>query len=611
MAQPENLDNRWDWSDRVVEIIGGGNVDEAARQKLGALFEELGADVEAHVNEEVDGTFFDVDNLRKESAKTAAKQKALEEAGGEALEAHMERKRQKKFFKEVGIPTAQHLRAIRESTIPIRHNKWRKHNAGFTSQNIKIIGLLGSGGFGAVYLIENTDTKVQYAMKFQGLREYDIEWTKKPEFTGASTPPITPSSEASKVSKRVMKERNLLTKRFNETKCYLRYIRSGHPSICSLEAFFDHRGGGSIFNIEENIAHGHIFEYCDWGTLEDIVLKYYETPRYGARRRGDIKKNSRPPGMPITYKHAAIPEAFIWHVYLQLMDGLSFLHGDHELNKQDEFHRRNQVVCIDIKLDNIFLKDSGIPNTYPTVKIGDFGEALFVPYGETRWWDLGTGVCAPPDEPWYSAKYDVWCAGIALYIMTHSGRQPNRTNILLNEKVDLSIQPRWTMPDPHLSQVLCRELQRPREMDVKKRWTAIQIVNRIRPLAEPRIRWMYRPLQDWAKPELSTDKFEEGYLEWIQGGGVISESEEDGEDDDGEDNDDDEDAGGGGGDAGEDADVPSPPGAPISKKQSTKKQQEERSKRRREEENRGKENLPPERSTKRRLIRYRKLRAYR
>ncbi|KAJ8061212.1 hypothetical protein OCU04_010285 [Sclerotinia nivalis] len=603
MAQPEKPDNRWDWSDRVVKILGDGNVDEAARKKLGTLFAELEADVEAHVNEEIDESFLEVEKLRKESAERAAKQKALEEAGEGVFEAQLERKRKKKFFKEVGIPTAQHLRAIRQATVPIRHNKWRKHNAGITSQNIKIIGLLGQGGFGAVYLIENTDTKVQYAMKFQGLRvDDDVEWVKKPELTGAPTPPITPSSEASKLSERIMKQRHLLTKRFNETKCYLRYIRSGHPFICNLEAFFDHRGGGPIFSIEEDIAHGHIFEYCDWGTLEDIVRKYYETPRYGVRRRGDIRSHSRPPGMPIKYKHAAIPEAFIWHVYLQLMDGLSFLHGDHELNKQDEFHRRNQVVCVDIKLDNIFLKDSGVPNTYPTVKIGDFGEAMFVPYGETRWSELGTGVCAPPDEPWFSAKYDVWCAGIALYIMTHSGRQPNRTDKMLNEKEDLRMKPRWTGPDPHLSQVLCRELQRPREMDVKKRWTAIQIVNRIKPMAEPRIRSMYRELQDWAKPDLSADKFEDGYLEWIQEGGVISDSEEDGEDDDGEDNEDDEDAGGGAGDDGKDTDVPGPPGAPISKKQSSKKQREERSKRRREEEEQEKENLPPARSSKRRLI---------
>ncbi|EDO04316.1 predicted protein [Sclerotinia sclerotiorum 1980 UF-70] len=525
MAQPANPDNVWDRTNKVVEILGDENVDKAARKKLAALFSDIEADIEAHVGDQVDESILDYQNLQQASEDRDAKRKELNEAKGAA---QLEKDRRKTWFKDVAIPTAQHLRAIRESTIPIRNNKWRKNNAGLTSQNIKILTVLGYGGFGAVYLIENTDTKARYAMKFQGLREEDdgIEWSKKPGFTGARTPPLTPSSEASKLSERIMKERHLLTKRFNETKCYLRYIRSGHPSICSMEAFFDHRGGGEIFSISEDIAHGHIFEYCDWGNLENLVDKYYETPRYGVRRRGDKKKSSRPEGMPPLYKHAAIPEAFIWHVFLQLMDGLSFLHGDHELNKQDEFHRRNQIICVDIKLDNIFLKDSGVPNTYPTVKIGDFGEALYVPYGESRWQDAGTTLTAPSDEPWYSAKYDVW------------------------------------------------------------------------------------ELQDWVKPDLSNDNFNDGYLEWVQGGGVPSDYEEDVKDDE-EDNDDDDDAGGGSGDSEKHAEIPDPPAAPISEKQSSKNQREELSKRRREEEERGKENLPPARPSKRRLTRYRKLRAYR
>ncbi|CAD6446551.1 dd3f0703-fd97-4482-b398-60b10acda154 [Sclerotinia trifoliorum] len=410
---------------------------------------------------------------------------------------------------------------------------------------------------------------------------------------------LLPSSEASKLSERIMKERNLLTKRFNETKCYLRYIRSGHPSICSMEAFFDHRGGGEIFSTTEDIAHGHIFEYCDWGTLQNLIKKYYRTPLYSTGRLADRDNFSRPEGMPPLYTHAAIPEAFIWHVFLQLMDGLSFLHGDHELNKQDEFHRRNQVICIDIKLDNILLKDSGVPNTYPTVKIADFGEAIYVPHGESRWHDMGTTFCPPSDEPWYSAKYDVWCVGISLYIMSHSGRQPYRVDDPLHERDDLSVEPRWTRPDAHLSQTLCRELERPLEMDMEKRWTAIRIFNRIKPKAEAMIRSTYRELQDWVKPDFSGDNFDDGYLEWVQGGGVPSDIEEDGKDDDKKDNDD----GGGGGDSdGEKhADIPDPAAAPISKKISSKKQQE-MSKRRREEEEREKENLPPVRPSKRRLI---------
>lgn len=175
--------------------------------------------------------------------------------------------------------------------------------------------------------------------------------------TVGNQPPLTLSSEHSKVSEKAIAERHLSGKRFNETKCYLRYVRSSHPFICNLEAFFDIRAFG-----EEIISYAHIYEYCDWGTLENIVEQYYEEPRWGHRVPEafgpNLKKGHR------VYKHAAIPEAFIWHVYSQSMEALSFLHGDHELNKKPEFHRHNQIIMLDIKLDNIFLKDSGRPNTY-------------------------------------------------------------------------------------------------------------------------------------------------------------------------------------------------------------------------------------------------------
>ncbi|TGO52971.1 hypothetical protein BOTNAR_0308g00060 [Botryotinia narcissicola] len=87
------------------------------------------------------------------------------------------------------------LRAIHQTTAPLRHNKWRKPNAGFTNKNIRIIGKIGEGGFGAVYLIENIETKVQYAMKTQLIRENDDEpMMTPPAWRGAKTPPVTPSS---------------------------------------------------------------------------------------------------------------------------------------------------------------------------------------------------------------------------------------------------------------------------------------------------------------------------------------------------------------------------------------------------------------------------------
>ncbi|KAI9644820.1 hypothetical protein NHQ30_006847 [Ciborinia camelliae] len=599
MADPTSTDPSWDYTDKVVEILGNQNVDEETKQRLLALFEDIGTDINAHIQKRLEELLEENEKIEEEEEEEEDEGDEEEETA-EEIERRAEKARKKALFEAATI-AVDHLRAIRQTIAPIRHNKWRKPNAQLTAKNINIRGLIAEGGFASVYLIENTETKLQYAMKCQGLRVGDdVPMRTPPEDTGAPTPPITPSSEHTKISEKEMTERHLLTKRFNETKCYLQYIRSGHPFICNLEAFFDLRGGGRIIGVDEDLAYAHIFEYCDWGTLDNLVCQYYETPRWGARRPG-VRLPQRPSGMPEVYKHAAIPEAFIWHVYVQSMEALAFLHSDHELNQAKEFHRHNQVIVIDIKLDNILLKSSGKPNTYPDIKLADFGEATYVAYGQTRWKDYGTGILKPPEEPWMNAKYDVWCMGIVLHTMSHSGREATRPEVPKG-KVDLSVEPQWSRFDPHLSLELCTELRRPREMDVEKRWTAYQIWQHIKPMAEARIPLMYRPLQPWAKPEIDIE-FEKEYLEWVEKGGELSESEEI------EENDDEDGSDEGGDDKGEGDDHPIPPGTPKPKNEQ-QTQPESPLKRQREEE-RGKENLPPVRPLKRRLMRYRKLRAYR
>ncbi|TGO52970.1 hypothetical protein BOTNAR_0308g00050 [Botryotinia narcissicola] len=332
----------------------------------------------------------------------------------------------------------------------------------------------------------------------------------------------------------------------------------------------------------EDNGHFHIFEYCDWGNLENIVTQYYDRPRWGTGEPEGSIWAHKPENMPRLYKHAAIPEAFIWHVYMQTMEALSFLHGDHEFNKKQEFHSRNQVICLDIKLDNIFLKNSGKPNTYPIVKIGDFGEATYVPYGEQRWHDTGNTVCKAPEEPYLSAKYDVWCVGMSLYILSHSGRRPKRPEV--DGKADIKDKPNWGLCDPHLSKVLANELEKPREMDVEKRWTAAQILDHIRSIAEETIRLTYRRLQNWARPELQVT-FEEGIIERVEGGEALSEisesdSNDDDDSDDSDDSDDDDDDDDGGDDivntppGGAEVEIrpPQPPGTPESGEKKTKEQ---------------------------------------
>ncbi|KAF7951766.1 hypothetical protein EAE96_007065 [Botrytis aclada] len=544
--------NKFDHTEKVLEIIRGqGVADESVEPKIREIFKTIEADVKDEGLKQLEE--YEKERMELEEADAIADTKAKAESAED--KERREERAERILFRGEALEAVVILRAIHQTTAPLRHNKWRKPNAGFTNKNIRIRSKIGQGGFGAVYLIENVETGIQYAMKTQTIRLNDDEpMMTPPAWRGAETP-LTPSSEASKRSAKAMKERHLRTKRFNETKCYLQYIRSSHPSICNLEAFFD-------LQLPDDEGHCHIFEYCQWGNLENIVTQYYDTPRWGTGEPEGTLWSHKPKDMPTLYKHAAIPEAFIWHVYMQTMEALSFLHGDHELNKKQEFHARNQVICLDIKLDNMFLRDSGKPNTYPTVKLGDFGEATYVPYGETRWHDTGTAVCKPPEEPYLNAKYDVWCLGISLYIMTHSGRRPKRP--LENGKQNMKDEPKWALCDPHLSKVLAKELEKPREMDVEKRWTAARILDHIRPIAEETIRLTYRTLQNWARPQLM--EFEEGYLERLEGGeefSEMSESDYNSDDDDDDDDDDGEE---------EVEQPPRPPGTSDSGEKKTKEQ---------------------------------------
>ncbi|TEY59415.1 hypothetical protein BOTCAL_0193g00170 [Botryotinia calthae] len=429
MQAPDHA-NKFDYTDKVLEIIEGQNVaDESVEKRLRELFIEVNKDVQIETENKVENhqRLMDEAAMQEEEADARAEAEAKAE-NAEKRERRMERD-QRKLDHEMILAAVQILRTIHQTTMPLRHNKWRKPNAGLTNQNIRILGKIGEGSFGAVYLIENSETKDQYAMK------------------------------------------------------------THHPSICNLEAFFDLRIPGQD---ESDNGHCHIFEYCDWGTLEHIV-EQYNTPRWGTGEPEGSIWGHKPKNMPTIYKYAAIPEAFIWHVYMQTMEGLSFLHGDHELNKKQEFHQRNQVICLDIKLDNIFLQDSGKPNTYPTVKIGDFGEATYVPHGDSRWHDTGNALCKAPEEPYLSAKYDVWCVGAVLHVMSHSGRRPRRPGGYIKENI--KDEPKWGICDPHLSKVLAKELEKPREMDVNKRLTAAQILKHIRPIAEETIRLTYRQVE--------------------------------------------------------------------------------------------------------------------
>lgn len=137
------------------------------------------------------------------------------------------------------------------------------------------------------------------------------------------------------------------------------------------------------------------YEYCGGGDLSKYLPK-----------RGDM-----------------VPEAFIWHIFLQMADALALLHygyDRHERHPDRPPRGWQRVVHRDIKPENIFfVADASTSSTwgpYPSLVLADFGLATLRPVGEER---VGTAYWQPPELPEFSAKADVWALGAIIHAFAH------------------------------------------------------------------------------------------------------------------------------------------------------------------------------------------------
>lgn len=156
--------NKFDHTDKILEIIRGQDItDESVVQKIRDIFVQIDTDVDAEETKLIEEYEKAIKEEERAEAIAEAEMKA---ESAEAKERRAAREDRRLTHKDTEA-AVEILRAIHQTTAPLRHNKWRKPSAGFTNENIRIIGKIGEGGFGAVYLIENIETKVQYAMKTQ------------------------------------------------------------------------------------------------------------------------------------------------------------------------------------------------------------------------------------------------------------------------------------------------------------------------------------------------------------------------------------------------------------------------------------------------------------
>ncbi|KAF7960877.1 hypothetical protein EAE96_000549 [Botrytis aclada] len=410
------------------------------------------------------------------------------------------------------------LRAFRANTI--RQNKWQKHNPhNLTGDNIEIDACIASGSFGLVFRVENKDTRNgeqpgnKYAIKISKLR---LESDANLDYNMGSdhSPTLTRTSEASVVDLKQVKALSLASKRGREITTFLQYIKTGHPNVMNM-------AGWAEFDVLENPFSLIVLEICDLGTLWDMVGEFRERDEY-------------------------IPEGFIWHAFEQLFNGLAFLHGEHpDYIKKPEFAGRTETtIARDVKSNNVFIQSipaNSPPNTYPTIKLGDFGESLHLPRHGTRDYNYGNSTCDPPDTK-MSAKFDVWSVGAMIYMVAKRGGYPNKGVNMVDSDGSVIVfhhatpkqreqilaarnrESRFEPINDHLTLQLETEIRWAMTLKREDRPTAIQVYLRVQKLHAARKKFMYRELPDWA-PKLQLQR-EYKPLELVRREWMIEDAEE-------------------------------------------------------------------------------------
>lgn len=387
---------------------------------------------------------------------------------------------------------ASYIQAIRDKKITIRRNKWRE-DPKFNVENHKLLGYLGAGAFGTVLEVSNTETNKYYALKLQpGLKPFNLSGSH-PE--GFLEPPLTPSSEATKSSLHSVERLSLRAKRHQEARVYLRFIRSGHPNICNLEAFVQYTPGYG----DDEFALGLYFEYCDSGSLASLS-------------KGFRTRSTKP------------PELFIWHFFYEIISGIAFLHNEHpDYNTKPEHKGRGPIIHNDMSSANVFLqwgtdKEGG----YPHVKLGDFGCSVVEPAG--GYVPDPEYDAPPPDDPnlrpqAFRLKEEIWCVGALVYELANTGLVLNHDFLEYNLRQQRRKFRKLDPVDIHLSESLHKVIWKTLTPEIEKRPSSGELYPRLKSAFEKRAGVMYRKLPDWAYEVSLKGRFDEKRIkELIKGG---------------------------------------------------------------------------------------------
>ncbi|KAL9103703.1 MAG: hypothetical protein Q9187_008980 [Circinaria calcarea] len=222
------------------------------------------------------------------------------------------------------------------------------------------------------------------------------------------------------------------------------------------------------------------FDYCDGGDLHSLIDNY-------------------------TLHQSVIPEAFVWHVFVQLAQALAFIHYGVNPSERHAPSRWNKVIHRDIKPANIFLK-SRSGGKYPHVILGDFGLAAVATdpdYNSIS--HNGTPSWRAPELPEATARSDVWSLAAIIHAMAHHGRSPLKSmpktwpNDRRNRErweADPEVRAPWKI-DHLYSSTLQKWMMAGLEPNPGRRTSSLDLVKQMMPEGERRSRDSFKALKSW------------------------------------------------------------------------------------------------------------------
>ncbi|MCJ1307039.1 G2-specific serine/threonine protein kinase [Agyrium rufum] len=253
----------------------------------------------------------------------------------------------------------------------------------------------------------------------------------------------------------------------SEVRCLVHHL-SHHPNIVVLQEII-----GYPFQPPQPLRL--LYNFCSGGDLWGVLDKY------------------------MLHK-CALPEAFIWHVFLQLSEAVAYLHSGYDPLTQKTDPDWLPVLHRDIKPENIFLQQES--HGYPRVILGDFGLVGFPadPDHETRF-VLGPREYRGPEMTDVTAASDVWAIGAVIHTMIHDDYPIIDALSDVPESV-WRARPESRRHFPAVlkySDMLQVRMRRCLENDPADRITSAQLASALRVEAST-YAGRYTALKDWAMP---------------------------------------------------------------------------------------------------------------